>query len=158
MAGVGLALAALALPMGLAFAQVTVEEVPPEGPRRPEPLDPAVEGRRVAKVVEMTDSLEFVPNVIEVEEGDIVEWRNTSSVVHSVTGDPGLATYPDNVELPQGGDVFSSGNVPPGVRFQYAFEAPGIYQYTCVPHELQGMQGRVIVRESASEAGAERGR
>lgn len=97
-------------------------------------------------VVAMSDAREFVPPLITVDEGDIVEWRNTSTLTHSVTAEPSMANEPEHVRVPEGADVFYSANIPPGGSYRHLFEAPGLYEYVCIPHEMQGMRGQVVVR------------
>ncbi len=56
-----------------------------------------------AVVVDMTGSLlVFEPAVIEIKAGQTVVWKNSSREVHTVTADPGQATNPQDVELPDG--------------------------------------------------------
>jgi plastocyanin len=52
---------------------------------------------------------------------------------------------PKDVVLPSGAKPFDSGFMPPGQTFDYAFTTPGVYKYTCVPHEKDGMKGEIDV-------------
>lgn len=97
-----------------------------------------------AAVVEMTPD-GFIEQEVTISAGETVEWRNTSSVVHTATADPDLAADPANVELPEGAEPFDSGEVEPGESWSYTFEQPGTYRYICQPHEDNGMLGTVIV-------------
>ena len=108
---------------------------PAYGPESPE----------VAEIVEMTIGLDFIPARIAVQEGDVVEWRNTSPFTNTVTADPALAEKPENVRLPPGASPFHSGNIPPGQIFRHSFTASGTYRYFCVPHQGRGMVGTVLV-------------
>ncbi|HSH46892.1 MAG TPA: plastocyanin/azurin family copper-binding protein, partial [Longimicrobiales bacterium] len=72
-------------------------------------------------------------------------WRNTSDVLHTVTADPASAVERDNVVLPETAEPFNSGDMPPGAEFSHRFTVPGEYRYVCVPHEMAGMVGVVIV-------------
>lgn len=105
---------------------------------------PAIGQERVS-TVGMTNSLRFTPDTIVVRAGDTVLWRNTSDVAHTVTADPGRASDPGNVRLPQGASPFHSGMLQPGNQFRHTFSVPGEYVYFCVPHEQMGMIGRIIV-------------
>lgn len=95
--------------------------------------------------VEMTNQLTFSPETVTIEAGGTVTWRNTSDVLHTATGDPDQAVDPDNVRLPQGADPWDSGGVTPGSDYSRTFDVPGEYRYFCIPHELAGMVGTIIV-------------
>jgi plastocyanin len=96
-------------------------------------------------VVEMDNRLRFLPDTVRVPVGGVVEWRNTSDIVHTVTGDPERALRAENVALPEGAEPYDSGNLEPGARFRHTFEVAGTYLYVCVPHEAAAMVGVVIV-------------
>ncbi|MBW3553315.1 MAG: hypothetical protein KY466_07390 [Gemmatimonadetes bacterium] len=121
------------------------------GPERPPPAAAAgSEGaapaaRRAAAVVDMNNRLQFLPDTVRVKVGEAVLWRNTSEIVHTVTADPAAAARLENVRLPAGAAPFDSGDMPPGAEFSHRFDVPGEYGYVCLPHELAGMVGVVIV-------------
>ncbi|MFB6354775.1 MAG: plastocyanin/azurin family copper-binding protein [Halobacteriales archaeon] len=103
--------------------------------------------------VDMTDELVFDPKSITVSVGDTVTWENVGSIGHTVTA------YED--KIPQGADYFASGgfdseqaardaypdqgNIPAGESYQHTFETAGEFGYFCIPHELNGMTGTVVV-------------
>ena len=95
--------------------------------------------------VKMNDDLRFAPTEITIKAGVTVEWRNTGSVSHTVTADPGRAPGSKNIELPAGAETFDSGWVKGGQVFRYTFSEPGVYRYICLPHEGARMFGTVIV-------------
>ena len=97
--------------------------------------------------VEMNDNLRFAPTEITIKAGDTVEWRNTGSVRHTVTADPGRAPGSKNIALPASAETFDSGWVKGGQVFRYTFSEPGVYRYICLPHEGARMFGTVIVGE-----------
>ena len=105
-----------------------------------------------AVVVDMNDSLEFVPAEVTISVGDTIRWDNPSGVKHTVTADPSIAMESDSVRLPDGAAPFDSGPVATGESWSYTFTVPGRYVYFCIPHELQGMIGTVIVEESGAGA------
>ena len=114
---------------GAGEGQDTAVELDPEG----------------ATVVTMTDDLRFGPSTVRIRAGQTVVWRNPTPLVHTVTADPERAVRSDNVALPDGAETFDSGDLRPGESFRYRFRVPGEYLYVCVPHELAGMVGRVVV-------------
>jgi plastocyanin len=102
-------------------------------------------------LVEMTDSLKFVPETVEIAVGDTVVWETVGSVAHSVTA------Y--EADLPADADYWASGgfddeasarqaypdgSVGAGETYTYTFETAGEYPYFCIPHE-SGMVGTVVV-------------
>ncbi len=95
--------------------------------------------------VEMNDNLRFAPTEITIKAGDTVEWRNTGSIGHTATADPGRAPGSKNIELPAGAETFDSGWVKGGQMFRHTFSEPGVYRYICLPHERARMFGTVIV-------------
>ncbi len=95
--------------------------------------------------VEMNDNLRFAPTEITIKVGDTVEWRNTGSIGHTVTADPGQAPGSINIALPAGAETFDSGWVKGGQVFRHTFSEPGVYRYICLPHEGAPMLGTVIV-------------
>lgn len=97
----------------------------------------------------------FEPDEITVSAGETVVWKNTSSPAHTVTA------YED--DLPRGGEFFASGpaDSEDATRdawrdgfggaleaedtYEHSFEAAGEYPYFCIPHEVSGMLGVVVV-------------
>jgi plastocyanin len=99
----------------------------------------------------------FDPEVLTVEPGATVVWRNTSTITHTVSAyDDGL---PEAAEYFATGDVASeeearsdwigarTGALFQGETYEHTFEIPGVYSYFCVPHEPGGMIGRITVGE-----------
>jgi len=90
------------------------------------------------------------PAVVWVEPGATVTW-NVTEGSHSVT-----AYHPDfdrPLRVPEAGTPFDSGILPAGESFQHTFEAPGVYNYFCRPHEGLGMVGLVVVGQPQSGPG-----
>ena len=98
-------------------------------------------------VVEMNDQLKFDPETITIKVGDSVTWTTVGAAPHTSTGDPSKAANAANVSLPDGAEPWDSGMVNEGGEFTYTFEVPGEYKYICIPHELAGMLGTVVVEE-----------
>jgi plastocyanin len=99
----------------------------------------------VAAEVGMNNQLRFTPDTVRIRVGETVRWTNSSDVIHTVTADPGRAFDASRVRLPDGASTFDSGDMAPGEVFEYTFTVAGEYRYICVPHELTGMLGVVIV-------------
>jgi plastocyanin len=105
-------------------------------------------GRREdAGPVEVTmKGLRYQPDELTIRQGQTVRWRNTTSIMHTVTADPAKASQPDeHVALPEGAQTFDSGQMQPGEAFEHTFKVPGRYKYFCIPHEAAGMVGSVEV-------------
>jgi plastocyanin len=97
-------------------------------------------------IVRMTDELTFEPARVVVHADDTIEWKNTSSVPHTVTADARRAAEGKQVVLPRGAAPFDSGIVKPGGSYRHTFSVPGSYKYICIPHAAFGMMGEVIVQ------------
>ncbi|WP_299236016.1 plastocyanin/azurin family copper-binding protein [uncultured Halomonas sp.] len=77
-----------------------------------------------------------------------------STRVRFVNRDPGnshtaTAYHPANFErsqrIPDAAVPFHSGFLLPGDAFEVVLDAPGVYDYYCLPHERAGMVGRIVV-------------
>jgi len=99
-----------------------------------------------AATVEMTNSLNFNPDTVVIQTGETVQWKNTSLLVHTVTGDPSQETMEISATLPEGARPFDSGNLDPNETYEHTFTVPGTYGYFCIPHEA-AMRGIVIVKK-----------
>lgn len=102
--------------------------------------------KAATKRVELNASQMFAPASITVQVGDSVTWRNASTVVHTVTDDPQLASNPEDSTLPAGAQPFNSGFLKAGQTFSHEFKAAGTYRYFCILHESAGMVGTIIVK------------
>jgi plastocyanin len=101
-----------------------------------------------AATVKMSDTPpKFIPEKVSVKVGQSVEWINNAATLHSVDADPTMVQSPKDVVLPPGAKPFDSGFMSPGATFEYTFTVPGLYKYTCVPHEKDGMRGEVDVTQ-----------
>ena len=54
----------------------------------------------------------FQPEAVHIRAGQMVEWRNTSIITHSVTNDSRAAPKPQDASIPAGATAFSSGDIP----------------------------------------------
>ena len=84
----------------------------------------------------------FNPSTLTIQQGDIVRWTNNSTgVIHTTTS--GIACSPSG--------LWNSGNLFPSSAFSRQFnDAPGNYDYICIPHCLGGMTGLLIVENTAT--------
>jgi plastocyanin len=92
----------------------------------------------------------FDPLGIRVPPGTTLRWRN---------GDPGnshttTAFHPQNNEhplrIPTGAISWNSGYLLPEEAFSVTLTVPGVYDYFCIPHEMAGMVGRIVVVASGA--------
>lgn len=47
--------------------------------------------------------------------------------------------------IPAAAEAWDSGFLLPGESFDVVLSAPGVYDYYCIPHEMHGMVGRIVV-------------
>lgn len=101
-----------------------------------------------AVVVKMSDKPpQFEPAKVTIKVGQTVQWLNNAQTLHSVDADPSMVQNGKDVALPPGAQPFDSGFMQPGATFEHKFTAPGVYKYTCVPHEKDNMMGEVDVEK-----------
>ena len=85
----------------------------------------------------------FDPIGVFVEPGQTVRWI-VAEGVHTTT-----AYHPENnnhsLRIPRDAALWDSGFLSPGDHFEVTFTVEGVYDYFCMPHELAGMVGRLIV-------------
>lgn len=86
----------------------------------------------------------FDPIGIRVAPGTTVRWVLEAGA-HSAT-----AYHPANANhaprIPPDAEPWDSGILTrPGQRFELRLDVPGVYDYFCLPHELAGMVGRIVV-------------
>jgi plastocyanin len=79
--------------------------------------------------ISATDQLTFDPAMQTAHVGDIVEWSNTSSVMHTVTFDSQTS--------------LSDPSLQPAGTWQVKFTTAGTYQFHCSIHP--GMVGTIVV-------------
>ena len=81
---------------------------------------------------EETDAC-YIPSTFTIKRGEKVTWLNDDVAFHSVTS--GLYDAPI--------DMFDSGHMDPGEKFNVTFEDEGVFDYFCTLHPW--MKGQVIV-------------
>jgi plastocyanin len=89
----------------------------------------------------------FDPIGILVEPGQTVRWTNhdpgnshTATAYHPMFEDRPL-------RIPDDAQPWDSGYLLPGDSFSVTLTVPGVYDYYCIPHEMAGMVGRIVVGE-----------
>ena len=95
----------------------------------------------------------FDPMGVLIRPGQTVRWTNTDKGnSHSAT-----AYAPENFDhprrIPDGAKPFSSDYLLPGETFEVTLTVAGVYDYFCIPHELAGMVGRIVVAKPGSGGG-----
>ncbi|WP_324753328.1 plastocyanin/azurin family copper-binding protein [Roseovarius sp. Pro17] len=89
----------------------------------------------------------FDPYGVLVRPGQTIRWTNRDKGnAHTAT-----AYAPENddhpLRIPNGAAAFDSDYLLPDESYEVALEKPGVYDYFCIPHEMSGMVGRIIVAE-----------
>lgn len=100
-------------------------------------------------VVEMYDFY-FDPPGLFLQPGDRVIWvlvEDVTTAGHSAT--TYHPTQDKELRIPQAAKYWNSGLLHmSGETFEQRFEMPGVYDYFCIPHETDGMVGRLVVKEA----------
>jgi len=126
------------LPMFIGLMSVALGMVCVEAGVAPGPQTSAV------TVVKMGADHKFNPEKITIKAGQTVEWDNEEpNGIHQVTTDENIAADPGDVSNPDGAQAFDSKLMKTGQSFKHQFTVPGVYKYTCPPHENMGMSGQV---------------
>jgi plastocyanin len=89
--------------------------------------------------IQATDNLVFVPDTLNAATGDVIEFKNTGSVVHTVT-------FLDNND-----GCLTDNTLAPGATWEVKFTQPGTYKYLCTIH-APNMKGQITVTGSAAAA------
>lgn len=87
----------------------------------------------------------FDPIGLLVQPGRTIRWINRDpGNAHTAT-----AYHPSNFDrprrIPPGAAAWDSDYLLPGEVFEVTLSEPGVYDYYCVPHEMAGMVGRIVV-------------
>jgi plastocyanin len=98
----------------------------------------------VAVPIAATDNLVFVPASSTATVGEVVQFKNTGSVPHTVT-------FQDNND-----GCLTDDSLNPGATWEVKFSAAGTYNYICTIH-APNMKGEITVSGSAAPAGSPSG-
>ncbi|MFC6723031.1 plastocyanin/azurin family copper-binding protein [Halobium palmae] len=103
--------------------------------------------------VTMTGDLRFEPTDITIDAGQQVTWTNDSGAPHTASAYENA--IPDDASYFASGDYKSEqairqstsarGFLERGDTYSHTFDVEGTYRYFCLPHEGNGMVGRVVV-------------
>jgi plastocyanin len=91
----------------------------------------------VAATIDATDNLVFVPASTTTSVGDVVKFKNTGTVAHTVT-------FQDADD-----GCLSDAMLNPGSTWEVKFSAAGTYNYLCTIH-APNMKGEITVSGSAA--------
>jgi plastocyanin len=87
-------------------------------------------------VVEL-QGISFVPQLLNIEVGDKVTWKNMSALNHTATS--GTPCTPNG--------LFHSGTLGPAAEYSFTFTEGGAVPYFCIPHCGLGMTGQITVMD-----------
>ncbi len=87
----------------------------------------------------------FDPIGVRIEVGQAVRWTNRDAGnSHTATAyHPDLSERP--LRIPQDAQPWDSGYLLPDHTLSVTLTVPGVYDYYCIPHEMAGMVGRIVV-------------
>lgn len=92
----------------------------------------------------------FQPVGIHVKPGTTLRWTNRDAGNSHTT----TAYHPANdghpLRIPDGAKPWNSDYLLPGQQFEVQFTIEGVYDYFCLPHEMAGMAGRIVVGTPAA--------
>jgi plastocyanin len=92
-----------------------------------------------ANTIDATDNFVFVPDSTNASVGDVIEFKNMGTIVHTVTfqdSNDGCLTDP---------------TLAPGATWQVKFTQPGTYNYLCTIH-APNMKGVIHITASGTAA------
>jgi plastocyanin len=112
-----------------------------------------------------------MPAIVRAAPVEVIEMRGTArgervwfrphglavavgTTIRFVNRDPGnshtsTAYHPDNFDrsrrIPKAARAWDSDFLLPDDSFEVTLKVPGVYDYYCIPHEMAGMAGRIVV-------------
>lgn len=103
-------------------------------------------------VIRMTSNADgscvgFDPIGVLIAPGQTVRWACEASVHTTTAYHPNNANH--SLRIPQAAQPWNSGFLFPGKSFDLTLTVAGVYDYFCMPHEMAGMVGRIIVGHAA---------
>jgi plastocyanin len=95
----------------------------------------------VAMTIQATDNLVFVPATSTAQVGQVIEFKNSGSIAHTVTF------------LDSNDGCLTDNTLNPGSTWDVRFTAPGTYHYLCTIH-APNMKGQITLTGSAAAPAA----
>ena len=89
------------------------------------------DGNGMVLEIQLTGSLDFEPDTVDIATGTTVRWVNRSGLFHTVT--------------PDGHNEWAHHDMPDDETFEHTFDTEGTFPYYCTPHRDQGMVGEITV-------------
>ena len=98
--------------------------------------EPAAEEAAGSGALVTIETFNFQPDPITVKAGDLIVFKNSDKIDHTVTAGTREAPAPEQFDgdLPQ-----------QGAEFELTLDEPGTYDYFCEIHKGPGMTGQIIV-------------
>ena len=96
----------------------------------------------------------FAPIGLLVRPGATVIFENGDTVNSHTTTAYHPANRNHQLRMPAGASPWNSDYLLPGERFSLTLTVPGVYDFFCIPHEMAGMVGRIVVADPGSAAPA----
>jgi plastocyanin len=93
----------------------------------------------VAMTIAATDALIFDPATSTAQTGQVVEFKNTGTIAHTVTF------------LDSNDSCLTDDTLNPGATWDVMFKTPGTYHYLCTIH-APNMKGQITLSGSAASA------
>jgi len=99
-------------------------------------------------------AISFEPETLVIKPNDTVKWIDQLGVGHTVTADPKyiLTDKYDVPSVKKNPEFFNSAKsandlMAKGVSYSHKFSKSGKYTYFCIPHQVAGMVGKIIVKK-----------
>lgn len=90
----------------------------------------------------------FDPIGVFIQPGQTIRWVLDSSVHTTTAYHPGNGNH--SLRIPEAAKPWDSGYlINPNDHFDVTFTIEGVYDYFCIPHEMAGMVGRIVVGRAA---------
>jgi plastocyanin len=83
----------------------------------------------------------FMPDLVKVNGGSEIKWRNDSNLPHNVVG-TFKKTFGSQL---QQNVTIDSGFIEPHESWKYNFNDKGVFEYHCTIHSAHGMKGTIVV-------------
>jgi plastocyanin len=120
---------AVILSISIGFAACGGSSAPSGPSAAPTPAPPGSTTVTISSGASSQTTAAFGANPLTISAGTTISWLNSDNTTHTSTAD---------------GQQWTSGDIPPGGRFNFAFPSPGRFTYRCQIHP--NMVGTVVVQ------------